>query len=347
MSASVFISYASQDAKVANTLCKALEGRGFKCWIASRDIAPGENFQVAIVRAIRAAKIMLLVFTGNSNNSEEMAKELALASQSKLIVVPLRIDDVKPNDAFSYEFATRQWIDFFIDWETAIEQLAQRIAAALGYEPVPVLEPVAAAAEAAPPPPPAPPVPEPGPTPTALMAAMATPGVMEAASQPAAATTPDLGPSSYTPAAKRGPPVALFVALGVLVVALIGGAVVILPSFLGPKPPAPTTNALNAIQPVATAPVMTPATPTAGYVPPTTEGPGAMGAPPQPGPRTPGVGAGTPPAATTPTAGPGSTGPQAEDIDVDPDTEGQQARHPPPRPRQGRSEGGGPVEVPF
>src|SRR5258708_12769493 len=91
---------------------------------------PGENFRIAVVRASRSAKIMLLVFTSNSNNSEEMNKELALASQSKLIVVPLRIEDVTPNDAFAYEFATRQWIDFFADWEFAIEQLAQRISSA-------------------------------------------------------------------------------------------------------------------------------------------------------------------------------------------------------------------------
>ena len=108
MSANIFISFAGQDLKVASTLCKALEGRGFQCWISSRDILPGENFQVAIVRAIRMAKMMLLVFTANSNNSEEMTKELALASQHKLIVVPLRIEDVAPNDAFAYEFATRQ-----------------------------------------------------------------------------------------------------------------------------------------------------------------------------------------------------------------------------------------------
>src|SRR5579862_5134950 len=130
MSASIFISFASQDHRVATTLCQALETRGFKCWISSRDIQPGENFQVAIVRAIRQAKIMLLVFTANSNNSEEMNKELALASQSKLIVVPLRIEDVTPNEAFAYEFATRQWIDFFADWEVAVEQLAQRIQSA-------------------------------------------------------------------------------------------------------------------------------------------------------------------------------------------------------------------------
>src|SRR5580692_7000628 len=163
MSASVFISYASQDQKVANTLCKALEGRGFSCWIASRNIAPGENFQIAIVRAIRSAKIMLLVFTGNSNNSDEMAKELALASQSKLIVVPLRIEDVRQNDAFAYEFATRQWIDFFSDWETAIEQLAQRIAVALGTEAA------AAPIPAAAPEPPA----APAPTPDVIMQALA------------------------------------------------------------------------------------------------------------------------------------------------------------------------------
>lgn len=132
MNANIFISFASQDRKVAMTLCSALESRGFRCWISARDIQPGENFQSAIVRAIRQAKIMLLVFTSNSNNSEEMNKELALASQSKLIVVPLRIEDVTPNDAFAYEFATRQWIDFFADWEFAIQQLALRIGAALG-----------------------------------------------------------------------------------------------------------------------------------------------------------------------------------------------------------------------
>jgi len=134
MDASIFISFASQDRKVASTLCKALESRGFKCWLSSRDILPGENFQVAIVRAIRKAKILLLVFTANSNGSEEMTKELALASQEKLIVVPLRIEDVAPSEAFTYEFATRQWIDFFADWEAAIDQLSERLALALPSE---------------------------------------------------------------------------------------------------------------------------------------------------------------------------------------------------------------------
>jgi hypothetical protein len=131
MAADIFVSFASKDVRVAMTLCGALENRGFTCWISARDIEPGANFQSAIVRALRQAKIMLLVFTANSNTSEEMTKELALASQNKMIVIPLRVEDVTPNDAFAYEFATRQWIDVFADWEVAIEQLSRRIGQAL------------------------------------------------------------------------------------------------------------------------------------------------------------------------------------------------------------------------
>lgn len=131
MAADIFVSFASKDVRVAMTLCAALESRGFTCWISARDIEPGENFQSAIVQALRRAKIMLLVFTANSNASEEMTKELALASQNKMIVIPLRVEDVTPNDAFAYEFATRQWIDVFADWEMAIDQLSRRVGQAL------------------------------------------------------------------------------------------------------------------------------------------------------------------------------------------------------------------------
>jgi hypothetical protein len=148
MSARIFISFASKDVKVAQTLCSALENRGLPCWISARDIQPGENFQVSIVQALRHAKIMLLVFTANSNASEEMTKELALASQLKLIVIPLRVEDVTPSDAFTYEFATRQWIDVFADWETSIDQLCRRITRALEGDGAETLAPVEIADQA-------------------------------------------------------------------------------------------------------------------------------------------------------------------------------------------------------
>lgn len=131
MDPQIFITYSSKDQKVARTICTALENRGLTCWISSRDVKPGQNYQEQIVKAIRTAKIMVLVFTANANNSNEIKKELALASQNNLIVIPVRIEDVTPSEAFAYEFATRQWIDLFDDWENSIAQLVDMIAAAI------------------------------------------------------------------------------------------------------------------------------------------------------------------------------------------------------------------------
>lgn len=133
--APVFISYSSKDRQIAQTLCQALEARGQKCWIAGRDVRAGENFQEAIVRALREARVMVLVFTSNANNSEEIKKEVVLAGRHHVTVVPVRAEDVIPSDAFAYEFATRQWIDLFQDWEQQIEQLVIQIAQILGTAP--------------------------------------------------------------------------------------------------------------------------------------------------------------------------------------------------------------------
>jgi hypothetical protein len=127
MGAPIFISYSSKDEDIAETIYQALEARGLDCWIACRDVQPGENFQESIVHALRSARVMLLVFTANANNSDEIKKELVLAGRHHVTVVPVRVEDVIPNDAFSYEFATRQWIDLFKDWEREIELLSTQI----------------------------------------------------------------------------------------------------------------------------------------------------------------------------------------------------------------------------
>ena len=98
-----FISHSSKDSKTATAICTALEARGHECWMSSRDIKPGENFQGTIVRAIRESGVMVLVFSANANNSDEIKKEMALASQSKKMVIPVRAEDVLPSEDFTYE----------------------------------------------------------------------------------------------------------------------------------------------------------------------------------------------------------------------------------------------------
>jgi TIR domain-containing protein len=128
----VFISFSSLDSADAALLCERLEKEGIVCWISTRDVKPGENYQAAIVNAIKAAKIVVLAFSANANASPEVSKELSLASAFKVTVIPVRMTEALPQDAFLYELSTRQWIDAFKKWDSALELLvstAKRICA--------------------------------------------------------------------------------------------------------------------------------------------------------------------------------------------------------------------------
>ncbi|BCW89709.1 hypothetical protein sos41_28750 [Alphaproteobacteria bacterium SO-S41] len=137
MSQPVFVSYATADRAQALAVCEAIEARGIACWIATRDVAPGENYQEAIVQSLRAARAMVLVFSAAANDSDEIKKELSLASRFRVPVMALRIEDVEPSDAFAYELSTRQWINAFEGWDRAIDALAARIEQIAGAAPTP------------------------------------------------------------------------------------------------------------------------------------------------------------------------------------------------------------------
>jgi len=123
----VFISYATADRKQALAVCKAVERRGTQCWISTRDVAPGENYQEAIVRSLRQAPALVLVFSKAANTSDEIKKELSLASRFRVPVIALRIEDVEPSDAFAYELSTRQWIEASKGLERSIDSLVSRV----------------------------------------------------------------------------------------------------------------------------------------------------------------------------------------------------------------------------
>ncbi len=123
----VFVSYATADRTEALKVCTALERRGTKCWISTRDVPPGANYQEAIVQSLRTARAVVLVFSDAANTSDEIKKELSLASRYQAPVIALRLKDVEPSDAFAYELSTRQWINAFEGWDKSIDTLVGRI----------------------------------------------------------------------------------------------------------------------------------------------------------------------------------------------------------------------------
>lgn len=109
--APVFISHASQDATVAEKLCAALEAAGLPCWVAPRDVVPGEFYAEAIVRAIDAATIFVLVLSQHAAASPHVVREVERAASKRHPIVSFRIDLVSMPPALEYFLNTSHWLN--------------------------------------------------------------------------------------------------------------------------------------------------------------------------------------------------------------------------------------------
>ena len=111
MAHNVFISHSSKDKVIADAACATLEARGIRCWVAPRDIAPGADWGASIIDAITECKVMVLIYSGNSNRSEQVKREVERAVFRNKILVPLRIEDVPPSKSLEYFISTPHWLD--------------------------------------------------------------------------------------------------------------------------------------------------------------------------------------------------------------------------------------------
>lgn len=109
----IFLSYSSRDKVVADMACAVLEQRGMRCWIAPRNIRPGDDWGETIIRAIEQARAFVLVFSGSANQSQQVKREVERAVNRGLPVIPLRIEDIKPQGALEYFLSTPHWLDAF------------------------------------------------------------------------------------------------------------------------------------------------------------------------------------------------------------------------------------------
>ncbi|MBX7211132.1 MAG: toll/interleukin-1 receptor domain-containing protein [Verrucomicrobiaceae bacterium] len=133
MAHDVFISYSSKDKPVADAVCAVLEGDGARCWIAPRDVAPGAVWGASIVEAIEGARVMVLVFSANSNASQQVLNEVERAVSKGVIIIPLRIDDVPMSKAMEYFISSKHWLDALTPpLESHLRKLSTTVKAILG-----------------------------------------------------------------------------------------------------------------------------------------------------------------------------------------------------------------------
>jgi TolB-like protein len=107
----VFVSYASQDAAVANSIVENLEQHGIKCWIAPRDVTPGSKYADEIVEAINNAKVLVLVLSEHALASPHVGREIERAASKRRGIIVLRRDAAPLTRSFEYFLSESQWIN--------------------------------------------------------------------------------------------------------------------------------------------------------------------------------------------------------------------------------------------
>lgn len=98
----VFISYASLDSVIAESVCEALEKAGVTCWIAPRDVVPGSLYAEGIIRAINGSRVLVLVLSEHAVASAHVAREVERGFAKKKKIIPFATDQCSLSLSLEY-----------------------------------------------------------------------------------------------------------------------------------------------------------------------------------------------------------------------------------------------------
>ncbi|MEE1087035.1 MAG: HD domain-containing protein [Schaedlerella sp.] len=119
----VFISYSSKEMEKATKVCKFLENNGISCWIAPRNVNPGQNYAPQIVTAIKNCGALVLLASRNTNQSAHVSNEVSLAFDNKKSIIPFKIEDFEFTDEYLYFLGRKHWIEAHTDINLGLEKL--------------------------------------------------------------------------------------------------------------------------------------------------------------------------------------------------------------------------------
>jgi hypothetical protein len=137
MNHDVFISYSTRDTEIAEAVCESLEKDGILCWIAPRDIQPGQEYADAIIDALNTCRVFLVILSEESNSSPQVRREVERAVSKDLTILTFRIDNTILSKAMEYYLSNRHWLDASkVVFSNQLHSLSEAVKQLLGQFPV-------------------------------------------------------------------------------------------------------------------------------------------------------------------------------------------------------------------
>lgn len=94
-------------------LVQNLETFDLSCWIAPRDIRPGQIWANSIMEGIASADALVVLCSEHVLESDQVLREVERAAARHIPIVPARLSNLKLVGAFEYFLSHAQWIDLF------------------------------------------------------------------------------------------------------------------------------------------------------------------------------------------------------------------------------------------
>jgi hypothetical protein len=92
----VFISNSTAGKLTANAICSQLESNGIRCWILPRDLNIGIAPEQSVANALAGSRVMIVVFSDYANRSDHVERQLELAFNHGVIVIPFGTESNAP-----------------------------------------------------------------------------------------------------------------------------------------------------------------------------------------------------------------------------------------------------------
>ncbi|WP_296880705.1 toll/interleukin-1 receptor domain-containing protein [uncultured Methanobrevibacter sp.] len=124
MAHDVYICYDERDLETAKKVCDTLEDNGLDCWLKNRDTG-AKRMVDEIMDAIKKSKVMVLLFSKNSKDSNFVNNEVDIAFAQKRSILVFQIDDSKLDGGLEFFLRNKPRIEAFPNPEDEFDRLIE------------------------------------------------------------------------------------------------------------------------------------------------------------------------------------------------------------------------------
>ncbi len=128
----IFISYAKEDADIAETLYAEIKKKHYSPWLDTKELVGGQEWRHEITRAIKVSRCFLAILSSSSISKRGFVqKELKTAldvsdemPKSSVFIIPVRLDNCEPRDE---RIESLQWIDLFPSFDEGMKRIFEAL----------------------------------------------------------------------------------------------------------------------------------------------------------------------------------------------------------------------------